>query len=268
MKLTPALAGALIEAGLDELNVSLDAGEKSTFERIRRGAKWDTVVGNMKSLRDQKTALGLRRPRLHLSFVMMRSNIQELPQFIELAAELGAVAVYITHLVAYDRLGTIGESLGANLAEYKQYFDRALLLARQYGIHTVVPRTRQARINFDLPCTSTQEQRPSHLADVDQGRESHGLPRRFATDEANSCCPFPWHFMAIDPDGTVFPCGWWHASPPMGNLYAQRFQEIWWGEPMRSLRSQLVSRNLGADCSRCPANGMGSSDNPDSYQSR
>src|SRR5579863_1467613 len=72
MKLTPALAGALIEAGLDELNVSFDAGTKVTFERVRRGAKWNTVVGNLKSLRDQKAAGRLNRPRLHMSFVMMR----------------------------------------------------------------------------------------------------------------------------------------------------------------------------------------------------
>jgi hypothetical protein len=90
MKLTPALAGDLIETGLDELNVSLDAGTKATFERIRRGAKWDTVLRNLKSLRDQKAAGKLSRPRLHMSFVMMRSNIQELPQFVEIAAELGA----------------------------------------------------------------------------------------------------------------------------------------------------------------------------------
>ena len=107
MKLTPALSGALIEASLDEFNVSLDSASKVTFERIRRGAKWDTVVRNLKSLRDQKAALKVSRPRLHLSFVLMRSNIQELPQFVELAAELGAVVVYITHLVAYDTLGTI-----------------------------------------------------------------------------------------------------------------------------------------------------------------
>ncbi len=268
MKLTPTLAGALIEAGLDELNVSFDAGSKVTFERIRRGAKWDTVVGNLKSLRDQKAALKLSRPRLHLSFVMMRSNIQELPQFVELAAALDAVVVYFTHLVPYDMLGTINESLGTNLDECKQYVDRALLLARQYGIHVVLPRTRQVGINVALSRTSTQQQLPNHLANVDQARASHGLPKRFAKDEASSCCPFPWHFIAIDPDGSVFPCGWWHSGPPMGNLYTQRFQEIWSGEPMRSLRSQLMSRHLGANCSRCPAAGMGSSDSPVSFQSR
>ena len=268
MKLTPALAGALIEAGLDELNVSFDAGTKVTFERIRRGAKWDTVVGNLKSLRDQKAARKLSRPRLHMSFVMMRSNIQELPQFVALAAELGAVVLYFTHLVPYDNLGTITESLGTNLSECDEYIDRALSLARQYGIHVVLPRTRQVRIDFTLPRTSTSEQRPNHLAHIDKARESHGLPKRFARDEANSCCPFPWHFIGIDPDGSVFPCGWWHSGPPMGNLYTQRFQEIWSGEPMRSLRSQLVSRHLGANCSRCPAVGMGSSDSPESFQSR
>jgi molybdenum cofactor biosynthesis enzyme MoaA len=112
MKLTPALTGALIEAGLYEINVSLDAGTKATFERIRRGAKWDTVVGHLKSLRDQKAARKLRRPRIHLSFVMMRSNVQELPQFIELAAELGVEVVYFSHLVPFDVLGMIDESLG------------------------------------------------------------------------------------------------------------------------------------------------------------
>src|SRR3989442_8363307 len=117
---------------------------------------------------------------------MMRSTIQELPQFVELAGELGAVVVYFSHLLPYDTLGTISESLGTNLDECKQYIDKALLLARQYGIHVVLPRT------------STQERQPNHLADVDQARESFALPKRFATDEANSCCPFPWHFIAID----------------------------------------------------------------------
>jgi radical SAM protein with 4Fe4S-binding SPASM domain len=268
MKLTPALSGALLEAGLDELNVSLDAGNKMTFERIRRGAKWDTVIGNLKSLRDQKAALKLSRPRLHLSFVMMRSNVQELPQFVELAAELGVEVVYFSHLVPFDKLGMITESLGANLDDYQQYVDRALLLARQYGVHVVLPRTRQVGINFTLPRTPAKEQQTTHLAPIDQARNSHGLPKRFARDEANSCCPFPWHFIGIDPDGSVFPCGWWHSGPPMGNLHTQSFQEIWSGEPMRSLRSQLVSRHLGANCSRCPAAGMGSSDSPESFQSR
>jgi radical SAM protein with 4Fe4S-binding SPASM domain len=268
MKLTPALAGALIDAGLDEVNVSLDAGKKETFERIRRGAKWDTVVGHLKSLRDQKADRKLSRPRLHLSFVMMRSNTQELPQFVELAAELGAATVYFSHLVSFDKLGMTGESLGANLDEYKQYVDRALLLARQSGVHVVLPRTRQVGVNLTLPRTSIQEQRSSHLAHIDKARESHGLPKRFARDEANSCCPFPWHFLGIDPDGQVFPCGWWHSGPPMGNLHTQHFQEIWSGEPMRTLRSQLISRHLGANCSKCPAAGMGSSDSPESFQSR
>lgn len=97
MKLTPALSGVLIEAGLDEFNVSLDAGRKATFERIRRGAKWDTVIRNLRSLRDQKAARSVGTPRLHMSFVMMRSNIEELPEFVELAVELKAAVLYFTH---------------------------------------------------------------------------------------------------------------------------------------------------------------------------
>jgi MoaA/NifB/PqqE/SkfB family radical SAM enzyme len=227
MKLTPELTACLIGAGLDEINVSLDAGTKDTFQRIRRGAKWDVVIANLRSLRDQKALQSLQKPRLHMSFVMMRSNIQELPQFVELAAELGAVVIYCTHLVAYDVLGTSPESLGSDMHDYAQYIDRAGALARQHGIHLVLPRTRQTRIDVIPPDAPSQGRRPSHLADMDQVREAHGLARRFARDEAGSCCPFPWHFIAIEPDGSVSPCGWWHAGPPMGNVHTQSFQEIW-----------------------------------------
>lgn len=266
MKLTPALSGGLIEAGLDEMNVSLDGGTKETFERIRRGAKWNTVIANLASLRDQKAAAKVTRPRLHMSFVLMRSNIHELRRFVEVAAELGAVVLYFTHLVAYDNLGTIADSLGTNLGELQHHIDQAHLLARQHGMHVVLPRTRQIGINFTAP--RTEQPRPNHLADIDVAREAHGLPRRFADDEAESCCPFPWHFLAIEPDGTVLPCGWWHAGPPMGNLHTQTFQEIWSGEPRRTLRNQLISRRLAENCSRCPAAGMGASDSTASFQSR
>jgi radical SAM protein with 4Fe4S-binding SPASM domain len=268
MKLTPALAASLIEAGLDEVNVSLDAGTKETFQRIRRGAKWDTVVGNLRSLRDQKTARKLSTPRLHMSFVMMRSNIQELPQFVDLAAGFGAEVIYCTHLVSYDGLEMSAESLGTNADDYQKYLDAAQALARQHSIHIVLPRIRQSRLDLTLPDMSPQAPPPNHLAHIDQAREAHGLPQRFARDEANSCCPFPWHFIAIEPDGAVSPCGWWHSGPPMGNLHTQSFQEIWSGEPRRNLRRQLITRQLGRNCSRCPAAGAGSSDSAQSFQSR
>lgn len=268
MKLTPTMSGALIEAGLDEMNVSLDAGEKATFERIRRGAKWETVIGNLRSLKEQKAAAKRSTPRLHMSYVLMRSNIPELPQFVELAAELGAVVLYLTHLVSYDKLGTESELLGADLGGYGPYMDRALAVARQHDIHVVAPRTRQARLDIVVPRPPPPEPRANHLAPIDQAREAHGLPRRFARDEAKSCCPFPWHFIAIEPDGSVRPCGWWHAGAPMGNLHSQRFQEIWQGEPMRTLRRQLVTRQLGENCGRCPAAGMGTADSAVSFQPR
>ena len=74
MKLLPALTAALIDAGLDELNVSLDAGCKATFERIRRGARWDTVISNLRSLRDQKAARNLSTLIRNYGDVLRRGN--------------------------------------------------------------------------------------------------------------------------------------------------------------------------------------------------
>ena len=146
--------------------------------------------------------------------------------------------------------------------------DEALALAKHYNIHAVPPRTRQPRIEFTFPPELLREPPSTHLAPIDQAREAHGLPKRFASDEANSCCPFPWHFLAIEPDGAVQPCGWWHHGPPMGNLHTQSFAEIWAGEPRRNLRGQLVTGKLGENCSRCPAAGMGASNSASSFQTR
>jgi hypothetical protein len=49
------MSSALLEAGLKELRISVDAHEKEVYERIRRGLSWDRLVHNVlmfKELRD------------------------------------------------------------------------------------------------------------------------------------------------------------------------------------------------------------------------
>lgn len=79
----------LIKVGLEEITISIDSVVPSNFEAIRRGAKFDEVVGNIKRFLSIRDSLALGRPRVNIMTVVMNENFRELIDLIEFAHELG-----------------------------------------------------------------------------------------------------------------------------------------------------------------------------------
>jgi radical SAM protein with 4Fe4S-binding SPASM domain len=75
-------ARGMIEAGLDAINISVDASGKETFERTRVNLKYDDVIGNVRTLVRLRNETGRRRPKLILSFVRQNNSADE-QAFIE-----------------------------------------------------------------------------------------------------------------------------------------------------------------------------------------
>jgi radical SAM protein with 4Fe4S-binding SPASM domain len=75
--ITEALARGMVEAGLDAINISVDAAGKEVFERTRLNLDYDTVVGNIRTLVRVRGEAGRRRPRLILSFVRQDDSADE-----------------------------------------------------------------------------------------------------------------------------------------------------------------------------------------------
>jgi radical SAM protein with 4Fe4S-binding SPASM domain len=75
-------ARGMIEAGLDAINISVDASGKETFERTRVNLKYDDVIGNVRTLVRLRNEAGRRRPKLILSFVRQNNSADE-QAFIE-----------------------------------------------------------------------------------------------------------------------------------------------------------------------------------------
>lgn len=80
--LTEPVARGMIEAGLDAINISVDASGKETFEKTRIGLKYDKVIGNIERLVRLRAEAGKRRPKLILSFVRQNNDADE-QAFIE-----------------------------------------------------------------------------------------------------------------------------------------------------------------------------------------
>jgi len=104
MRLSSGMSAALLDAGLDWLSFSVDAATAEVYGRIRRGASFEMVTGNIAALRDLKAARGTTQPRMMMVFVMMGGpqaaieNYHQLPQYLELAHSLGVEQVIAKNL--------------------------------------------------------------------------------------------------------------------------------------------------------------------------
>ena len=75
--ITPDIAQGLIDAGLDAINISVDASGKETFERTRVNLDYDVVIDNIRTLDRLRREAGRTRPKLILSFVRQQDSPEE-----------------------------------------------------------------------------------------------------------------------------------------------------------------------------------------------
>ncbi len=73
----------LIESGLDEIKISIDGHSKETFERVRRGLKYDQVVNNISNVVQLKMKQEKTNPKIVLNFVKTNETSGEVDAFVE-----------------------------------------------------------------------------------------------------------------------------------------------------------------------------------------
>ena len=108
------LAAGLLEAGLDQLVVSIDGASAEAFGRVRSGASLERVVENVQRLHDGSGPNYGPGTRIGVEFVAMRSNVAELPGLSRLAARLGATFIIVSNVLAYTP-----ELLGETLYDHR-----------------------------------------------------------------------------------------------------------------------------------------------------
>lgn len=87
----------LVASNLKIINVSLDAATPLTYQRIR-GFDYERVLSNIRLFNQKKQANSQKFPLLYLNMTLMRSNIEELVMFVQLAKELNADMACAWHL--------------------------------------------------------------------------------------------------------------------------------------------------------------------------
>ncbi len=97
----------LLRSPLSWISISLDAARPETYRRVR-GADFDVVISRVRDLiraRNARQAAGVSRVgsasrlEIFINMTLMRENIEEFPEFVDLAADLGADGVQVCQLL-------------------------------------------------------------------------------------------------------------------------------------------------------------------------
>ena len=121
--ITDAVARGMVEAGLDAINISVDASGKEVFESTRLGLKYDKVIANIERLVRIRAELGRRRPKLILSFVRQNNSVDE-QAFIEHWRTV-ADKIHITDL--HNWAGTLNRESDVNYPCYRPWLTFTVL---------------------------------------------------------------------------------------------------------------------------------------------
>jgi MoaA/NifB/PqqE/SkfB family radical SAM enzyme len=95
-------AYALMDCGVTEVDISIDAADPDTYHRVRRGGRLSVLHENIKRLVRVKQETRARFPLIGMNFVMLNENEGELVPFIEQASEFGVDFVNCITYASYD----------------------------------------------------------------------------------------------------------------------------------------------------------------------
>jgi radical SAM protein with 4Fe4S-binding SPASM domain len=220
------VADRLVAEGLDWLHVSLDGATSVTYQAIREGADFDTVLANLAGLVAAKRAAGGDKPWIRVVFVAMRRNIGELPELVDLMGTVGVQEV---------RVQNLSHDFGDTGTEYHEIRAYTAAEALWSGADRVVTEDAFARAR--------------------ERADARGVLLRLPRldDAPGPGCTWPWDSAYVTSAGTVQPCCMVMGDDrvSLGDLSEASFPQIWAGEAYREFRDRLAGDDPPEVCRGC-----------------
>ncbi|MBI3893593.1 MAG: SPASM domain-containing protein [Candidatus Wallbacteria bacterium] len=148
-RLDLAMCRRLVEAGLAHLVVSIDGAREPTL-RKSRGIGLEQTLGGFDRMSDAARELGVAAPRFQISFTATRSNVAELAELVDLAADRGVTEISAGHLKIYSKELDC-ESLFHDPAGARQHLKRAQERAAARGVVLSVPGFEKRNADCMMP---------------------------------------------------------------------------------------------------------------------
>ncbi len=237
--LSPQWQEKLIESGLDQYRCSIDGAKDETYARIRGADLLPKLRRGLEGLIKTKERLRAPTPQISIWCVATRENLQELPDMLRLAANLGVPEVYMQRLVYFaheteKQFGMARDELsifGQDQNEEDRIIEECTELSAELGIKFLASGGRD-------PINSFAAARPSDFAPW-------------------QACMRPWTTAYVTANGNCLPCCISpfatddYESLILGNLFERAFSEIWNETQYQKFRMNLLSDHPHQACASC-----------------
>jgi len=253
----------IVEIPFQAVTFSFDAGTKKTFERLRRGAKFDVVVNNITRLQEYKLARKSWFPNLDAFFVVMRSNFREIPLFMELMLKLQIYEVSFQTILVDDRNLQREPQLYkeeiVDPAEIMELYDLLKKIVKKYSdVFDVISFSGLQSLfeSIGLSSDFLDEKRHTLTPGLDKYRRQRSglkqpqIPQYELSGEADNLvqqhidrgqCINPWSTLFVTENGDLSLC---FLSEPVGNLYSTPLVKVWNSTAAVAKRSDMLAGNF------------------------
>jgi MoaA/NifB/PqqE/SkfB family radical SAM enzyme len=231
----------LIDTGLDELRVSLDAADRETYLKVRGKDYFNRIVRDVGKFIAYQKQVGATTPRVSLWLTGLKETVEQLPDFVRLSASMGVTEVHLQRLV-FDEAGYGMARAESSLFEATQAQEQAAIEAAQ---------AIGATLGVTLDASGATE---PGLSLKRQGGEAGG---ESGEDTPWATCRRPWSLMYFTAHGRALPCciapfsvrG--YSNYTLGDATQSSLREIWNSPAYRDFRTSLLSDAPPAPCQNC-----------------
>ncbi len=223
----------LIDTGLDELRVSLDAADRESYLRVRGKDFFDRIVRGVGRFIAHQRKAGAATPRVSLWLTGLKETITQLPHFVRLAARMGVSEVHLQRLVFDEQ--------GYGMARADLSLFEATDAAERDAIAEAAALGRELGVTLDA-----------------SGATEPGLSLERREDaQPWATCRRPWSLMYFTAHGRALPCciapfsvrG--YDNYTLGDATQRTLRDIWNGPAYRDFRTALLSEAPPAPCRNC-----------------
>ncbi|MBV9480659.1 MAG: radical SAM protein [Acidobacteria bacterium] len=124
----------LIEDGLDEITLSTHGIKKDTYEKMMRGASFETFHRNLKTIVDTKRELKKDNPAIRINYTVNPDNLSELYRFFDFFGNYDITTLQIRPIIDLGRTDYKNKSLVKHRQQYNCVIDFLISQCRRRGI--------------------------------------------------------------------------------------------------------------------------------------
>ena len=224
MGLSDEYAFQIVEAGVDFMGFSLSGATSKTHNAIRVNSNFETIIKAVKTVKRFSSENPSGRPKLHIVYLMLKDNVHEIPDLIDVAEGVGVNEIVLLNIIQVTSRGQ--DDQRAFSCEEGSLYKNILRKAED--------KAKKLKMILAMPSVYPQD--------------------------VAVCSEDPLNNIYISVDGEVSPCVYLYppvSSPfarvfcgtegsmghvSFGNIFSESFDSIWSAEEYQEFRRSFQSR--------------------------